>query len=55
MIPHHLRQAYLIGCIYQLDLESQLPHQIVNLLSTILYYTISESLDFEERRVEESL
>jgi len=29
------RYSYLTACIYQLVLESQLPHEIVNLLFTI--------------------
>ena len=32
--------AYLTECIYQLVLESQLPHKLVNLLFTITYQNI---------------
>ena len=30
------RVSYLTTCTYQLDLESQLPHKIVNLIFTII-------------------
>ena len=35
-----LVRMYLTECIYQLVLESQLPHKIVNMLFTITYQMI---------------
>ena len=39
-------QAYLTECIYELVLESQLPREIVNLLSIITNYDIKLSISW---------